>query len=254
MQKNGRENMTSELKEKEKQTVETMVSVENKKKSFVSYLLVKRIADIGLSLFVLLFSLPLMAILAVLVKLESKGPVFYTQTRVGKDGKLFKVYKLRTMYVNSESAGGGVRTLEHDPRITKIGNLVRKSSFDEFPQFINVLLGHMSIIGPRPHMLQETKYYSKITDNYLVRHLVRPGITGWAQVNGFHGDILTTKIMRGRVRHDIYYIENWSVFLDIQIFFKTIFLKFKLLYEVYKTENPVIELINGSFLKIFNKR
>jgi len=213
----------------------------------------KRGFDIIFSLFVILFVLSWMIpLLGLLIKLDSKGPVFFVQRRTGLNNKAFNVFKFRIMYLNAEA--DTQETIINDPRLTRLGRILRLTNIDEFPQFINVLLGHMSIIGPRPHMLQETKYYSKITDNYLVRHLVRPGITGWAQVNGFHGDILTTKIMRGRVRHDIYYIENWSVFLDIQIFFKTIFLKFKLLYEVYKTENPVIELINGSFLKIFNKR
>ena len=212
----------------------------------------KRGFDIFFSLFFILFVLSWMIpLLGLLIKLDSKGPVFFVQRRTGLNNKEFKVLKFRIMYLNAEA--DTKETIMNDSRLTRLGRILRITNIDEFPQFINVLLGHMSIIGPRPHMIQETKYYSKIIDNYLVRHLIRPGITGWAQVNGFHGDILTPKIMRGRVRCDVYYIENWSVLLDIRIFFKTIYLKFRGLFGVNKIENPIIEQINGSFVKISNK-
>jgi lipopolysaccharide/colanic/teichoic acid biosynthesis glycosyltransferase len=186
------------------------------------YSLVKRIADIGLSLFVLAFSMPLMLILAVLVKLESKGPIFYTQTRVGKDGELFKVYKLRTMKQNSEAEGGGARTLEKDPRITRIGSLIRKSSFDEFPQFINILKGDMSYIGPRPLSLEE---HNLLLDGLAnegkdiprgIFHKVKPGLTGWTLLHG------REKISyENRFKMNAEYEDNISLMFDLKIFFLT---------------------------------
>jgi putative colanic acid biosysnthesis UDP-glucose lipid carrier transferase len=212
----------------------------------------KRSFDILFSLFIILFVLSwLIPLLAILIKLESKGPVFFTQCRTGLNNKAFTVLKFRIM---NENVDADIKqTGDKDPRLTRIGGFLRKMNIDEMPQFINVLLGEMSVIGPRPHMLQETEKYSKIIDNYLVRHFVKPGITGWAQVNGFHGDTLSSKIMRGRVKFDVYYIENWSVLMDIHIFFKTIYLKNKGLYEISIIKNPVIGLISGSLFKILNR-
>ena len=213
------------LEVKEKTLIEQNVLINeaiNKKSSFIDYLLIKRIADIGISMFVLFFSLPLMAILAVLVKLESKGPVFYTQTRVGKDGQLFKVYKLRTMYTNTENAGGGVRTLEHDPRITKIGNLIRKSSFDEFPQFINILKGEMSYIGPRPLSLEEHNLLLEGFKNEQtpiprgIFHKVKPGLTGWTLLH--KREQITYK---NRFKLNAQYEDNISLLFDLKIFYLT---------------------------------
>lgn len=211
------------LRTKQISSVEQLVlTKESFYKKNAGYLLVKRIADIGLSLFVLLFSLPLMAVLAVLIKLESKGPVFYTQTRVGKDGKLFNVYKLRTMYINTESEGGGARTLEHDPRITKIGNLIRKSSFDEFPQFINILKGDMSYIGPRPLSLEEHnlllegfKNNEKLVPRGLF-HKVKPGLTGWTLLH--RREKITYK---HRFRLNAEYEDKISLMFDLKIFYLT---------------------------------
>lgn len=194
----------------------------NKKKNLINYFLIKRIVDLGLSLFVLIFSLPLTAILAILIKLESKGPIFYTQTRVGKNGQLFKVYKLRTMYTNTETKGGGARTLEHDPRITKIGNLIRKSSFDEFPQFFNILKGDMSYIGPRPLSLEEHNLIIEgfIKENKLIPrgifHKVKPGLTGWTLLH--RREKITYK---NRFKLNAEYEDNISLGFDLKIFFLT---------------------------------
>lgn len=186
------------------------------------YLLIKRIADIAMSLFVLTFSLPLMLILAVMVKLESEGPIFYTQTRVGKNGKLFKVYKLRTMYTGTESEGGGARTLDRDPRITRIGNLIRKSSFDEFPQFINILKGDMSYIGPRPLSLEEHNLLIEGFKNDKkpiprgVFHKVTPGLTGWTLLH--KREQITYK---NRFVLNAQYEDKISLGFDLKIFYLT---------------------------------
>jgi len=175
-----------------------------------------------MSLFVLFFSLPLMAILAVLIKLESKGPIFYTQTRVGKNGKLFNVYKLRTMYTGTEAEGGGARTLERDPRITRIGNLIRKSSFDEFPQFINILKGEMSYIGPRPLSLEEHNLLLegfKNDEKSIPRgvfHKVTPGLTGWTLLH--KREQITYK---NRFMLNAQYEDNISLGFDLKIFYLT---------------------------------
>jgi len=129
------------------------------------------------------------------------------------------------MHMNSQADLLQVR--KGDPRINKLGAFLRKFNIDEIPQFINILLGNMSLIGPRPHMIEHTMHYSKIIDRYLVRHFVKPGLTGWAQVNGYRGDTTEPGLMEGRVKHDVYYIENWSLILDIRIFFKTIYNMFK---------------------------
>ncbi|MCO5230762.1 MAG: undecaprenyl-phosphate glucose phosphotransferase [Chitinophagales bacterium] len=163
----------------------------------------------------------LIPLIAILIKLSSKGPVFFVQERTGIKNKSFKVYKFRTMYVNGDA--NTIQATKGDTRITPLGAFLRKSNLDEIPQFINVLLGHMSIIGPRPHMLKHTEEYSKIIDKFMVRHFIKPGITGWAQVNGFRGETKNPHEMEERVKADIWYIENWSFLLDIRIVFMTIF-------------------------------
>ena len=209
------------LETKQNILIEQAISI-NKSLNKKNYLLIKRIADIGMSLFVLFFSLPLMAILAVLIKLESKGPIFYTQTRVGKDGKLFNVYKLRTMYTGTESEGGGARTLDGDPRITKIGNLIRKSSFDEFPQFFNILKGDMSYIGPRPLSLEEHNLLLegfKNDEKPIPRgifHKVTPGLTGWTLLH--KREQITYK---NRFMLNAQYEDNISLGFDLKIFYLT---------------------------------
>lgn len=163
----------------------------------------------------------LIPLIAILIKITSKGPVFFVQERTGMKNKPFKVYKFRTMYVNDDA--DRVQATKNDSRITPIGAFLRKSNLDEIPQFINVFLGHMSVIGPRPHMLRHTEEYSKIIDKFMVRHFIKPGITGWAQVNGFRGETKDPKEMEMRVRADLWYLENWSFLLDVRIVFLTVF-------------------------------
>lgn len=152
-------------------------------------------------------------------KLSSPGPVFFKQVRTGYNGKGFKMYKFRSMKVNVDA--DKLQATKDDPRKTKFGDFLRKSSIDELPQFINVFKGDMSIIGPRPHMEYHTEYYSELISNYMVRHLAKPGITGWAQINGCRGETKTVEEMADRVEHDIWYIEHWTPLLDLEIFFKT---------------------------------
>ena len=181
----------------------------------------KRVFDMLFSGFVIIFILSwLFPILAILIKLESKGPVFFKQLRSGRNNKNFWCYKFRSMKVNSES--DTKQATKEDDRITMIGRFLRKTNLDEFPQFFNVLLGSMSIIGPRPHMIKHTEQYRAIIDRYMVRHYFKPGITGWAQVNGFRERQTLMNLMEARVNHDIWYFENWSLMLDIKIIFQTV--------------------------------
>lgn len=183
--------------------------------------LVKRAFDIFFSLMVLLLIFPILfPIIALLIKVESRGPIFFKQKRSGRENKEFDVYKFRTMTVNRDS--DAKQATKGDKRITKIGGILRKTSLDEFPQFINVLLGHMSVVGPRPHMLKHTEEYSQIIDRFLYRHFILPGITGYAQINGFRGGTETPGSMKKRIEYDNWYIENWSLMLDIKIIFLTV--------------------------------
>ena len=188
---------------------------------------VKRIFDIVFTLlaFVFLFSW-LFPLIAILIKLDSKGPVFFKQDRWGKDNKKFKCYKFRSMKPESKdvSADGKFQQAKQgDPRITKLGAFLRKSSLDELPQFINVLKGEMSVVGPRPHAHEHNLRTKDEVDSYLVRHWIKPGVTGWAQVNGYRGETKTLDQMQKRVDFDIWYIENWSVWLDFKIVFMTVY-------------------------------
>jgi putative colanic acid biosynthesis UDP-glucose lipid carrier transferase len=183
---------------------------------------IKRIFDIFFSLFVCVFLLSWLApILWILVKLESKGPLLFKQKREGINGKEFVCYKFRSMRINM--LADKVHATVNDSRITKIGAFLRKTSMDELPQFINVLLGDMSVVGPRPHLESLSLEYQKEVDDYLKRHIVKPGITGLAQVSGYRGEIKKTSDIKNRVRFDIFYIENWSFFLDLKIIIRTIF-------------------------------
>ncbi|MCO4292104.1 undecaprenyl-phosphate glucose phosphotransferase [Solitalea sp. MAHUQ-68] len=184
--------------------------------------ILKRSFDIIFSLFVIVFILSwVVPFLALLIKLESRGPVFFRQIRSGKDNKPFYCLKFRSMTVNKDA--NSVQATKNDKRITKIGRFLRKTSLDELPQFINVLIGNMSVVGPRPHMIKHTKEYSAIIDKFMVRHFLTPGITGWAQVNGLRGETKTHKDMKKRVEADIWYLENWSILLDLKIIFMTIY-------------------------------
>ena len=184
--------------------------------------IIKRAFDFGFSALICVTILWwLVPLIALLIKLTSKGPVFFEQKRTGINNKPFVVYKFRTMYVNKQA--DSLQATKNDSRITPIGAFLRKTNLDEIPQFINVLLGQMSVIGPRPHMLTHTEEYSKIIDKFMVRHFIKPGITGWAQVNGFRGETKNPEEMEDRVKADIWYLENWSFLLDIRIVFMTIF-------------------------------
>ncbi len=183
--------------------------------------LVKRLFDIFFSLFVIVFILSwLYPILAILIKLESPGPVIFKQGRSGRNNVQFYCYKFRSMRVNIDSHER--QASRYDNRITKIGRILRTTSLDELPQFFNVLLGNMSVVGPRPHMLRHTEHYRELVDQYMVRHYMKPGITGWAQVNGYRGETSELGLMEKRVEHDIWYMENWSAFLDLKIVFMTV--------------------------------
>lgn len=186
---------------------------------------VKRIFDISFSVLVLIFICSwLFPIIALIIKLDSRGPVFFIQERWGKQNRKIKCYKFRSMKMTSkdvDNSGKYKQASKNDPRITKVGRFLRKSSLDEFPQFINVLQGSMSIVGPRPHPTPLNLESRSTIDNYLARHLVKPGITGWAQVNGLRGETKDPALMRERVDYDIWYIENWHLKLDIKIIFLT---------------------------------
>lgn len=181
---------------------------------------IKRTFDIVVSSVFLCFY-PLIYIpVAIAIKLSSPGPVYFRQERTGYLGKSFKCLKFRTMRVND--GADKCQATQNDPRKTRVGDFLRKTSLDELPQFINVWRGDMSIVGPRPHMLKHTEYYTHLVDRYMVRHVVKPGITGWAQVNGFRG--LTDELwkMERRVEHDVWYIENWTFLLDLKIIVRTV--------------------------------
>lgn len=186
---------------------------------------VKRSMDIIISGMVILFSPLWFFPIAIAVKLSSPGPVLFRQKRTGFMGRDFDCLKFRTMKVNKDS--DTKQAVRGDSRITKIGSFLRKTSLDEFPQFFNVFRGDMSLVGPRPHMLKHTEEYSKLIDKYMVRHFIKPGITGWAQVNGYRGETKTLQQMEKRVEYDVWYIEHWNVFLDIKIILLTAFGVFK---------------------------
>ncbi len=181
----------------------------------------KRFFDILFSLLVILFIFPwLFPILMLLVKLSSKGPIFFRQKRSGEGNKYFWCIKFRTMKLNESSDTR--QATANDERVTKVGKFLRKTNLDEMPQFFNVLIGNMSVVGPRPHMIKHTEQYSELIDNYLVRHYTKPGITGWAQTNGYRGETKNVEKMVKRVEYDIWYIENWSFLLELKIIFFTV--------------------------------
>lgn len=188
--------------------------------------IVKRGFDVFFSLFVIVTLLSwLLPLLAIAIKLDSKGPVFFAQLRSGKGNKPFYCLKLRSMYVNDEA--DLKQATKFDRRVTRIGAILRKSSMDELPQFFNVLMGHMSVVGPRPHMLKHTEDYSVLINNFMVRHFLTPGITGWAQVSGFRGEIRETTAISKRVEADLWYLENWSLLLDFKIILLTLWQAFR---------------------------
>ncbi len=193
---------------------------------------VKRGFDIVFSLLVIVFVLSwLIPILGIIIRLESKGPIIFKQKRNGLNNDEFEVLKFRSMYVNGFS--NKKQTSNNDHRLTKVGKFIRRYSIDELPQFINVFLGTMSVVGPRPHPIFLTKQYAKIIDKYMVRHFVKPGVTGLAQIKGYRGEVQDCEHMRNRIRLDKFYIENWSLMFDIEIIIKTFFYTFKKNNDIY---------------------
>jgi exopolysaccharide biosynthesis polyprenyl glycosylphosphotransferase len=184
--------------------------------------LVKRLIDIVVAALLLLFLLPLLLLTAILIRLDSKGPIFFRQTRLGLGGKPFEILKFRTMTV-LENGHRVVQATRNDPRITRVGGFFRRISIDELPQLINVLKGEMSLVGPRPHARAHDEYYALRIRDYTARQNVKPGITGWAQINGLRGETPTLDSMRERVNFDLWYVRNVSLVLDIEILLRTPF-------------------------------
>ena len=184
---------------------------------------IKRAFDVCFSSFVLIVIFPpVFLVSALLIKLSSRGPIFFRQLRTGEDGTSFVCYKFRTMRDQPREVSDSLQATPGDPRLTWIGRFLRRTSFDELPQFWNVLIGEMSVVGPRPHMLKHTEDYRKSISQYMVRHFVKPGLTGWAQVNGLRGATHDSEQMERRIDHDLYYIENWSFLFDLNIIGMTI--------------------------------
>ncbi len=181
---------------------------------------IKRVFDFVFSLLAIILLSPVMLITAIIIKISSPGPVFFVQERTGKDGETFKCFKFRSMKVNKDA--DKIQATVNDPRKYPFGNFMRKTNLDELPQFFNVLFGSMSIVGPRPHMLAHTDQYGQLVDKYMVRHYAKPGITGWAQVTGSRGETKELWQMEERIRKDIWYLENWSLWLDIRIIVRTV--------------------------------
>jgi len=198
-----------------------ILSLRNEPLDDIANRLKKRTFDVFFSLFVCIFILSwLMPLIALLIKLDSKGPVFFIQNRLGRDLNRIRVFKFRTMRT-TEGDNQYKQATKDDPRVTRVGRFLRKTSLDELPQFFNVLLGEMSVVGPRPHPLKMNDDYKKIIDKYMIRHFLKPGITGWAQVNGYRGETKDIEDIQGRIEHDIWYMENWSFWNDVKIVFLT---------------------------------
>ena len=187
--------------------------------TFIENKFLKRTFDVVVSALTCLVLLPFLPIVALIIKMQSPGPLFFVQNRTGLNGHTFKCYKFRSMHVNNQA--DTLQATKDDPRKFPFGEFMRKTNIDEFPQFFNVLKGDMSIVGPRPHMMLHTEMYGKLIDKYMVRHFCRPGITGWAQVTGFRGETKELWQMEERIRRDIWYLENWTFWLDLKIIFKT---------------------------------
>lgn len=186
---------------------------------------IKRIEDIVVASVALFVTMPLLIITAIAIKMESKGPILFKQPRTGLDGELIDVWKFRSMYVDGTDRDARRQTSKDDPRVTRIGRFIRRTSIDELPQFWNVLQGQMSVVGPRPHALKtaaEGKTLEALVDDYGARHRVKPGITGWAQINGARGELCSQAQVKKRVDYDLYYIENWSILFDIKIILMTV--------------------------------
>lgn len=183
--------------------------------------LAKRCEDLVISLLLALLASPLFLLIALLIVLDSKGPILFKQNRHGFNNKIFSVYKFRSMHVQEANPSVIAQATHLDARVTRVGRFLRRSSLDELPQLLNVIVGDMSIVGPRPHAVQHNILYGAVISSYFARHNVKPGITGWAQVNGLRGETDTDEKMRQRVEHDLYYIENWTLLSDLKIIVKT---------------------------------
>ena len=185
-------------------------------------LALKRILDIGLSLTLIALIAPLLLLIVLLIRIDSAGPALFRQTRLGLGGQPFEILKFRTMNV-LENGNRVVQATRNDPRVTRLGRFLRQTSIDELPQLINVLKGEMSLVGPRPHARAHDAYYGAVIDGYNARQQMKPGITGWAQVNGFRGETPTIASMRDRVAHDLWYVRHFDFALDLKILARTFF-------------------------------
>lgn len=185
-------------------------------------MIIKRIEDVILSSLILLLISPVLLLIAISIKITSPGPILFKQKRYGMDGKEISVWKFRSMTV-MEDGSSVIQAIKNDPRVTLIGSFLRKTSLDELPQFFNVIYGDMSIVGPRPHAIVHNEQYRKLIKGYMLRHKMKPGITGWAQINGWRGETDTLEKMEKRVEYDLFYIQNWTFWLDLKIIILTIF-------------------------------
>jgi Undecaprenyl-phosphate glucose phosphotransferase len=186
----------------------------------------KALEDRVLAAILIVLFAPILLLIAVAIKLDSRGPVFFRQKRYGFNNNPITVYKFRSMHVGAASDDSVQQARRNDPRVTRVGAILRRTSLDELPQLFNVFSGEMSLVGPRPHAVVHNEQYAKIIDDYLSRHRVKPGITGWAQVNGLRGETDTPEKMARRVQFDLYYIDNWSLLFDVKILMLTPFLGF----------------------------
>jgi len=184
--------------------------------------LIKELEDKVLGLVIFVAALPLIGMIALIIRLSSDGPILFKQRRRGWDGKPFTIYKFRTMQLHTEPPGQLTQARINDHRFTAIGRWLRKTSLDELPQLYNVLQGRMSLVGPRPHAIEHDNFYEKHIEGYLRRHRVKPGITGWAQINDLRGEVQELEEMSRRVKHDLYYIEHWSLWFDVRIILATV--------------------------------
>jgi Undecaprenyl-phosphate glucose phosphotransferase len=189
----------------------------------LSNIVLKRLFDFCFAFIVLTVLSPVYLIIALLIFIDSRGPIFYTPLRKGEAGESFKCYKFRTMNDCDDTVNGTKSTVVNDPRITRVGRILRKTDLDELPQFYNVLIGNMSVIGPRPHRVNLQKDFRKCVNDYMVRSYIKPGITGWAQVNGWRGPTVTDQEKNERINHDLWYIENWTFWIDLKIILLTVF-------------------------------
>ena len=186
---------------------------------------IKRVFDILFSLVVLTLGFPIYALISIAIKIDSNGPIFFNPLKIGYNKKIFKMFKFRTMVITPPEIHNNRSTTINDPRITRFGSFIRKHNLDELPQFFNVLKGEMSVVGPRPHRVSLDKEFQNSIDNYMLRHLIKPGISGWAQANGWRGPTDTKERMKERVEHDLWYMENWTFWLDLKIIWLTVFSK-----------------------------